>query len=79
MPHDVCHTKSRLPSWSWKVTSKALPKFWPRSWLVAAWIALPSCIIASMQYVSSAPAKRSLAVLTPRMTGIATSSWQKSR
>ena len=33
-PQDVCHTCSRSPLAFWKVTSKALPKFWPRSWLV---------------------------------------------
>ena len=48
-PHDVCQTCSSSPALFWNFTSKALPKFWPRSWLVPACSALPSCIIASMQ------------------------------
>ena len=34
---------------NWNVTSNALPKFWPRSWLVPAWSARPFCIIASIE------------------------------
>ena len=71
MPQLVAQTCSTLPSESWYLTSKALAKFCPRSWLVAACRALPSCIIASIENVSTAPAKRSLAVLTPLITGMA--------
>ena len=48
-PQLVAQTCSRLPSASWNLTSKAFAKFWPRSWLVPACSALPSCIIASME------------------------------
>ena len=48
-PHDVCQTYSSSPRSFWNFTSNALPKFWPRSWLVPAWSALPSCMNASMQ------------------------------
>ena len=51
--------------------SLALAKFWPRKWLVPACSALRSCIIASMQKVCSAPGKRSPAVFSPLITGIA--------
>ena len=78
-PQEVCHTYSRSPASFWNVTSKALPKFCPRSWLVPDWRALPSCIIASMVRVSRAPAKRSWALLIPRTTGIAIISLAKSR
>ncbi len=49
VPHDVCHTYSGSPRSFWNLTSNALPKFWPRSWLVPACSALPSCMYASMQ------------------------------
>ena len=62
----------------WNLTSNALPKFCPRSWLVPAWSALPSCIIASMQKLETAPANFSLSVFLPRMTGIAMTSSAKS-
>ena len=48
-PQLVCQTYSSWPSLFWNFTSKALPKFWPRSWLVPACSAWPSCIMASMQ------------------------------
>ena len=51
--------------------SKALAKFWPSSWLVPICSALPSPIIASQVSVLMAPAKRSLAVLRPTSTGMA--------
>ena len=70
-PQLVAQTYSCSLSLFWKVQSNALAKFCPRKWLVPAWSALPSCISASMVNVSTAPAKRSLAVLTPRTTGIA--------
>ena len=41
--------------------------------------ALPSCISASMQRVSTAPAKRSFSVFTPWITGSAITSCAKSR
>ena len=68
-PHEVPHTYSSLPSLLANLTSNALAKFCPRKCDVPACNALPSCIRASMQYVSSAPANRSLAVFTPRTTG----------
>jgi hypothetical protein len=64
--------------------SNALAKFCPSSWLVPICSAFPSRIIASSVMVFVAPAKRSLAVLRPSTTGIAsisrmnaayTSSW----
>ncbi len=71
MPQLVAQTKSRRPSASWKVTSKARAKFCPRSWLVAACSARRSCIMASTEKVSTAPAKRSRGVLAPASTGMA--------
>ena len=50
-PHEVAHANSSLLLLSLNVTSNALAKFWPRKWLVPAWSALPSCIMASMQSV----------------------------
>ena len=58
----------------WKVTSKALAKFWPRKCEVPLCSAQPFCMSASIVYVSSAPAKRSEADLTPLTTGIASTS-----
>ena len=49
----------------------ARAKFWPRKWLVPACSALRSCIIASMLNVRSAPGKRSPAVFSPLITGMA--------
>ena len=70
-PHDVAHTYSGLFSLLRNVTSNDFAKFCPRKWLVPLCRALPSCIIASMVYVSRAPAKRSVSDLTPCMTGTA--------
>ena len=56
-------------SFVWNVTSKAFAKFCPRKWEVPDCRALPSCIIASMAYVSTAPANFSAAVFTPASTG----------
>jgi hypothetical protein len=70
-PHDVFHTWSRSPVAVWKLTSNAREKFWPRLWLVPAWSALLSCIIASQLYVRRAPANRSLSVFRPVTTGMA--------
>ena len=58
--------------------SKALAKFWPRSWLVPICSALPSPIIASQVRVLMAPGKRSAAVLRPGSTGRASTSTMKS-
>ena len=48
-PQLVCQTYSSSLFLFWNLTSKALPKFCPRSWLVPACSAYPFCIIASMQ------------------------------
>ena len=48
-----------------------LAKFCPKKCEVPACSALRSCIIASMVKVDSAPGKRSAAVFSPTMTGIA--------
>ena len=77
-PQLVCQTYSCLPSLLWNFTSKALPKFWPRSCEVPACSALPSCIMASMVYEASAPANFSLSLLRPRITGMAMNSRAKS-
>ena len=68
-PQEVAQTYSILPSLLVNWTSKDLAKFCPRKWDVPAWRALPSCIIASIVRVSRAPAKRSLGLLWPTMTG----------
>ena len=70
-PHDVAHTYSGLFSLLRYVTSKLFAKFCPRKWLVPLCRALPSCIMASMVYVSRAPAKRSVSLFTPCSTGTA--------
>ena len=70
-PQDVAHTYSSLFSLFKNLTSNAFAKFCPKKCDVPACNALPSCIKASIQYVSTAPAKRSFAVLTPLITGIA--------
>ena len=46
----------------WNSMLRAFEKFCPRKCDVPAWSALRSCIIASMQSVSTAPGKRSLRV-----------------
>ena len=58
---------------------KALAKFWPSSWLVPIWRALPSPMMASHAIVLTAPAKRSRAVFTPTNTGMASVSTMKAR
>ena len=58
--------------------SKALAKFCPSSWLVPICSALPSPIMASQVRVLMAPANRSLAVLRPTTTGMASTSVMKS-
>ena len=70
-PQVVVQAYSSLPSRDWNLMPEALAKFWPRKWVVPACSALRSCIMASMQYVSTAPGKRSPAVFSPVMTGIA--------
>ena len=50
-PQLVAQAYSTWPAAFWNFTSNALAKFWPRKWLVPAWRALLSCIIASMQSV----------------------------
>lgn len=75
-PQLVAHTSSRVPSAVWKNTSKARAKFCPRKWDVPLWSAHPFCMSASMVKVSSAPAKRSEADLTPFTTGRARRSSQ---
>ncbi len=70
-PHEVVQASSRFSSFVWKVMPLARAKFCPRKWLVPAWSAFRSCIMASMQYVSTAPGKRSLSVFLPRRTGMA--------
>ena len=75
-PHEVAHTRSCELVSVWKVTSKALAKFWPRKCEVPLCSAQPFCMRASIVYVSSAPAKRSVADLTPLTTGIASTSRQ---
>ncbi len=70
-PHDVAQTYSGLLSLLRYVTSNAFAKFCPRKWLVPLCRALPSCIIASIVYVSRAPAKRSVSLFTPCTTGTA--------
>ena len=62
---------SRPPSRVWYMMFAALAKFWARKWLVPAWRALRSCVIASMQRVFCAPGKRSPAVFSPVSTGTA--------
>ena len=70
-PQEVAHTYSSLFSLFTNWTSNAFAKFCPKKCEVPLCNALPSCIIASMVYVSSAPAKRSLADFTPLTTGTA--------
>ena len=70
-PHDVAHTYSSSLFLLMNFTSNAFAKFCPRKCDVPDCNALPSCIIASMVKVSSAPAKRSLADFTPFITGTA--------
>ena len=52
----------------------ARAKFWPSMWLVPAWSAFLSRIMASMHQVNSAPGNFSPSVLRPLMTGIASHS-----
>ena len=70
-PQDVAHTWSSVLSFVWKVTSNAFAKFWPRKWDVPACSDFLSCIMASMQYVRTAPANFSESVFTPCRTGTA--------
>ena len=57
----------------------ALAKLVPRKWLVPAWSALPSCIIASIDQVPTAPGKRSFSGFSPATTGKAMHSSAKLR
>mmetsp|Transcript_19826 Transcript_19826/g.67080 ORF Transcript_19826/g.67080 Transcript_19826/m.67080 type:complete len:389 (+) Transcript_19826:172-1338(+) len=75
-PQDVAQTSSRPASAVWNWTSNAFAKFWPRKWEVPDCSAHPFGIRASMVKVSSAPANRSEADLTPLTTGMASMSWQ---
>ena len=65
MPHEVVQTYWRWPSSPWNWMSKAFAKFCPRLCEVHIWSALPSCIIASRQYVRSAPGNFSRRDFTP--------------
>ena len=77
-PHDVAQTYSGLLSLFRKVTSNDLAKFCPRKCDVPLCSAFPSCIIASMVYVSNAPANLSVALFTPCTTGTASQCSAKS-
>ena len=70
-PHDVFHANAVSPFSSWNLRSNALAKFCPRLCEVPACSALLSCIIASHEYVRTAPANFSLSLLRPVITGIA--------
>ncbi len=70
-PQLVFHAYSVPPLSVWNLRSNTLAKFWPRLCDVPACSALLSCIIASHEYVRSAPANRSASVLRPVTTGIA--------
>ncbi len=60
----------------WMPNARAKPS--PKLWLVPDCRDFPSCIRLSMVYVAFAPAKRSFAVFSPLITGIAKTSLQKS-
>ena len=70
-PQLVAQGYSRWPAWFWKVTSKALEKFWPRKWLVPDCKARQSCIRASMHKVYTAPGNFCPSLLGPVKTGMA--------
>mmetsp|Transcript_461 Transcript_461/g.1718 ORF Transcript_461/g.1718 Transcript_461/m.1718 type:complete len:246 (-) Transcript_461:715-1452(-) len=70
-PHDVAHTGRDSPSASLYLTPKASEKAVPRKCDVPDCRAHPSCIMASMVSVASAPAKRSEGVFSPMRTGTA--------
>ena len=55
-PQLVFHAYSIAPASLWNFSSNAFAKFWPRLCDVPACSALLSCIIASHEYVRSAPA-----------------------
>ena len=76
-PQLVVQANSFLPSRERYLMPDALAKFWPRKCDVPACTALRSCTIASMQSVSTAPGKRSLALLRPVMTGMAR--WSRAK
>ena len=70
-PQEVVQANSCLFSRETNWMPLALAKFCPRKWEVPAWMALRSCTMASTVKVFSAPGKRSRAVFSPGMTGIA--------
>jgi hypothetical protein len=78
-PQLVFHAKSSPPSAVWNFSSKARAKFCPRLCDVPAWSARLSCIMASHEYVRSAPANFSAALLRPVITGMAMWVSMKSR
>ena len=72
-PHEVVQQNSSAPETLANLMFWAFAKFWPRKCDVPAWRALPSCIIASIESVSTAPGNRSPAGFGPLITGMARS------
>ena len=79
MPHDVVKAGFLAPSSSVNSIPIALEKFVPRKCDVPDCSALPSCIIASIVRLETAPGKRSASGFSPSITGIASISSAKSR
>mmetsp|Transcript_10588 Transcript_10588/g.23158 ORF Transcript_10588/g.23158 Transcript_10588/m.23158 type:complete len:236 (-) Transcript_10588:917-1624(-) len=74
-PQEVCQGICFSPFSSSKFILNIFPKFWPRLWLGAPWIALPEPLMyASTVVVCFAPANFSLSVFWPLITGTASSS-----
>ena len=68
-----------VPASSWNLIFCASAKCVPRKCDVPACSALPSCIIASMDQVATAPGKRSFSGFSPAITGMANMSSAKAR
>jgi hypothetical protein len=71
VPQDVVQANCSTPCASRYLISEDFAKFCPRKCEVPACSALPSCIMASIDQVETAPGKRSAADFSPAITGIA--------
>ena len=78
-PHEVPQGCLRTLSRSRNSMPAELAKFWPSMWLVPAWSAFRSRIIASMEWLYTAPGNFSPSLLRPLMTGMANQSSATAR
>ena len=73
-PHEFCQARDRPPSTFSNSMPNIFAKFWPRQWLVAAWMPRPVAgTNASTVVVYRPPANFSFSDFTPWMTGTASS------